>query len=63
MIKISRGVEHDPEAEPHGESYRDFDLKNDFLLLGNISTAAIFQKSKRKSFFKVEMAVARWWPI
>ena len=28
MLKISRGVEHDPEAEPHGESYRDFDLKN-----------------------------------
>ena len=30
MLKISRGVEHDPEAEPLVESYRDFDLKNRF---------------------------------
>ena len=34
MLKISRGVEHVPEAEPHAESYKDFVLKNrnDFLL-------------------------------
>ena len=30
MLKISRGVERDPEAERDAESYRDFDLKNRF---------------------------------
>ena len=35
MLKISRGVELDPEAEPHEESYyRDFDLKNRSIELG-----------------------------
>ena len=38
MLKISRGVEHDPEAERDAESYRDFDLKNRFSL-GNVPTA------------------------
>ena len=31
MLKISRGVEHDPEAEPLVESSKKFDLKNRFL--------------------------------
>ena len=38
VLKISRGVEHDPEAEPLGSSYRDFDLKNRFSF-GNVPTA------------------------
>ena len=42
VLKISKGVEHDPEAEPHVESYRDFDLKNRFSF-GNVPTATFFQ--------------------
>ena len=57
MLKISRGVEHDPEAEPHGDSYRDFDLKNPFSF-GNVPTATFFQKYKRKSIFSVEVFVS-----
>ena len=32
MLKISRGVEHVPEAERDNESYKDFDLKKIFSL-------------------------------
>ena len=54
MLKISRGVEHVPEAERDNESYKDFVLKNRFSF-GNVPTANFFQKSKRKSIFKVDI--------
>ena len=47
VLKISRGVEHDPEAERDGESSKNFDLKNRFSF-GNVPTANFFQKSPTK---------------
>ena len=42
MLKISRGVEHVPEAERDSESSKKIDLKNRrrFFSLGNVPTAA-----------------------
>ena len=40
VLKISRGVEHVPESERDGESSKNIDLKNRFLLeIGNVQTA------------------------
>ena len=50
VLKISRGVEHDPEAERDAESYRNFDLKNRFSL-GLLKICGSWNISKRKSFF------------
>ena len=45
---MSRGVEHDPEAEPQVESSKKFDLKNRFSF-GNVPTANFFKSPKENT--------------
>ena len=50
VLKISRGVEHDQEAEPHAESSKNFDLKSRFSF-GLLKKSGSWNISKRKSTF------------
>ena len=57
VLRSSRGVRHVPEAESYVSGYKILDRKSTFSL-GNVPPTDIFQISKRKSTFSVEIFVS-----